>query len=529
MALRSLIVAVLVLGIMFRFTNLDRKVFSHDEVYTNLRVAGYIRKEVDRELFQNRLVSAPQLLKFQQPKPESTAIDTLRAHQIENPQHPPLYFLMARFWMEAFGSGIAASRFLPALLSLFALPLMYWLGWELFGSQLAALMATTLLAISPFDILYAQTARQYSLLTGMVIGSSALLLRALRLKRWQHWGFYSLVAALGLYTHLFFALALVAQGVYVALRSLDVGMLVRGRWRKVVEVSLFKYLGAIAGAVILFSPWLFVMVDSSRRLSSTTDWARVSVSFLYLVKLWILSFTSLFLDIDFGFDSPWTYLLRLPVLLLIGVAIYTVCRRTERSTWLFVVTAIVVPFSILALADLVSGGKRSAVTRYLIPCFPAVQLAVGYFLATKLPQGRWLWRGAMGLLLTGSVVSCTMSAFSGTWWSKAVSYFNADVAQQINAMPSPVVVSDVGDDYTNTGDLISLSYRLDEDVRLLLVSQPPQLDAIAQRENVLLFRPSESLLKAVEQRGRKAEMVFEAGRLWQLAPSASPARSQSEN
>ena len=66
---------------------------------------------------------------------------------------------------------------LPVLISLISLPLMYGLGMELFGQRSVAWLATALLALSPVDILFAQTARQYSLLTLSVIGSSWLLLR----------------------------------------------------------------------------------------------------------------------------------------------------------------------------------------------------------------------------------------------------------------------------------------------------------------------------------------------------------------
>lgn len=211
------IIVLLVLGVFFRFFNLEGKLYWHDEVYTTMRAAGFTRQEIDAELFQNRIFAAPELQKYQRLKPGSTPADTIRSLALEDPQHPPLFFLMARFWMQAFGSSLTASRTLPAILSLLALPLMYGLALELFASRMVAVLATALLALSPFDILFAQTARQYGLLTVMVIGSSFLLLRALRLKTWQNWGLYALATLIGLYTHPFFGLTLIAQAVYVLL------------------------------------------------------------------------------------------------------------------------------------------------------------------------------------------------------------------------------------------------------------------------------------------------------------------------
>ncbi len=39
--LRFLIVMLLMVGIFFRFFNLDRKVYWHDETFTSLRISGY--------------------------------------------------------------------------------------------------------------------------------------------------------------------------------------------------------------------------------------------------------------------------------------------------------------------------------------------------------------------------------------------------------------------------------------------------------------------------------------------------------
>ena len=111
---------------------------------------------------------------------------------------------MGSWLQQVFHSPLTTFRSLPALLSLLSLPLMYALAWELFAARTAALLATALLAISPFDVLFAQTARQYGLLTTMVIASQWLLLRSLRRSSWQDWGAYALAIAIGLYTHPFF-------------------------------------------------------------------------------------------------------------------------------------------------------------------------------------------------------------------------------------------------------------------------------------------------------------------------------------
>lgn len=511
-------IAMIGIGIGFRFLALDHKIYWHDEVYTSMRAAGFTRNEIDTELFQNRFFAAPELQKFQQIKPNSTTADTLNSLITEDPQHPPFYFVMARYWMQLFGSSMTASRLLPTLIGVISLPLMYGLAVELFASSSTALLATALLALSPFDILFAQTARQYSLLTAVILGSSWLLLRAMRQSTGKRWAGYGLSVALGLYTHPFFALTLIAQGVYVAGISLS----------RSPKQDLSRFLGGLSdqrircfgltvlAALLIYSPWIWVLLNQHQRASATTDWTRAAVGLPYLFKLWILSFTSLFIDLDFGFNNPITFLLRIPFVILILAGLYRVYRHTSAQVWLFIFTSVFVPFLLLVIPDLILGGKRSAVSRYLISCFPGIQLAVAYLFASKLNVGKPVWRIILGLTLAASILSCGVSAASESWWNKDLSYANAEIIHLVNAeaaQGSPVLLADMGDDSTNMGDLVSLSYGLKPNVRLYLVSDPPDLAPIANEPNVLVFRTSESLRAAIKQQGWQIEPVSDRARL----------------
>lgn len=530
--LQGVIIGLLVVGVCFHFLCLDRKIYWHDEAYTSLRAAGFTSQSIDQELFQNRWVSVPDLQKFQQLKPNSTVKDTIDSLIAEDPQHPPLYFLMARFWMQGFGSSVFASRLLPVLISLMGLPLMYGLAMELFGSRLTALVATALLALSPFDLLFAQTARQYSLLTTIAIGSSWLLLRAIRRPTWQQWLGYSLSLAVGLYTHPFFALTLIAQGVYVVglsfLEQTDrllpakktvkqwVGSLIAG----VNNRRVWQFSVAVLGALLLYGPWIWVLLKGSQRAMSVTSWAEGPTEFLFFLKLWTLSFTALFIDLDFGFDNPITYLWRLPFVLLILAALYRLYRRTSTATWLFVLTSVLIPFLLLAVPDLLLGSRRSTVSRYLISAYPGVQLAVAYLLSLGLTTGKNLWRWVLALSFACSIVSCSISAAARSWWHQVPSYENAEVVERVQAETNPksVMLSDLGEDFTNTGDLVALSHDLPESTRLFLTQQQsPNLTALANEPNIMVFRPSPVLRQAITQQGWQLQPVSQAARLWRIA------------
>lgn len=512
-----ILVFMLAVGIGCRFVNLDGKVYWHDEAYTSIRAAGYLGRDIDGTLFTNQRWTAAEIQRYQTLKPDSTMGDTIYSLALEDPQHPPLYFMLARVWMQWFGPSLTATRSLAALLSLFSLPVIYALGVDLFQSRLVGAIAAGLLALSPFDILYAETNRQYSLQTFFILLSSWLLLRALRQRKtdWRIWLGYGLTAAAGLYTQPLVALTFMAHGSYVVLccamerPSFSASSLRWGdrrfwgrRWQPLVF-----FLGAMAIAALLFAPWTWVLATNLNQAIATTAWTGTTVGWDYLLKLWLLSFTSLFIDFDFGFYNPLTFGLRLPFLALILAAFYLIYRRTPNQTWMFVWTMVLVPFLLLLLPDLLLGGKRSAISRYLIPCYPGIQLAVAYYLGTiSLPSRRVWQRWILPLLLVASITSDLVSLQASSWWSKDLSYHNDQIAQTLNQADKSVLMSDIGPILTNRGDLLSLSYELDPNSTLFLVSQSPDLTFLEslseqERRSLFVFRPSDGLLSALEQRG----------------------------
>ena len=529
--LQWLLILAIALGMGFRFLNLDRKLWGQDEAYASLWAAGYTAHEVEAELFQNKFFAAPALQKFQTIRPGSTAKDTIRSLATEDPPHPPLYFLLARGWMHLFGGSILAMRLLPALLSLLSLPLMYLLAAELFASRLAALLAMTLVALSPFDILLAQTAQPYELRATLVIASTLFLVRGLRRGGWQQWGLYTLSVALGLYTHSLFGLTVVTHSFCVVLlyfcglgnkrhswlEDLPVAGLPgrsdpSDRWRWLLSFAI-----AIALALVLYLPWLAVLV-SDPQASATANLATDGIA--ALLKQWTLSFTSLFFDWGFDGETPLAFLARVPFLLLILTAIVIVYRQAPRLSWLITLKTIFVPFLLLALPDLIMGGKRSAVSQDLVASFSGVQLAVAYLLTVGLSSAKQrIWRWGLAIVLAISILSNSQSAVAETCWSKDRSAANLEVAQLINAdalKAAPIVVSDRGDDSTHTGDLISLSFRLQDRVRLYLTTQSPNLDPIATEPDVLLFRPSSKIRLALAARGWRMQKVSQQHSLWRL-------------
>jgi len=150
--LRFLIIILLVLGLFFRFVHLDRKIYWMDETYTSLRISGYTESEVAQQLLESQILSLQDLHKYQRLNPEKSVVDTVKGIAAEEPQLPPLYFVLVRFWTQLFGDSVAAIRSFSAFLSLLAFPCIYWLCLELFESSLVGWLACALIAVSPFQL-----------------------------------------------------------------------------------------------------------------------------------------------------------------------------------------------------------------------------------------------------------------------------------------------------------------------------------------------------------------------------------------
>jgi uncharacterized membrane protein len=287
--LHFFIITLLLLGIFFRFVNLDRKIFWHDETYTSLWISGHSPVEVKQEVFTGHVVSVEDLHKYQHINPGRNVIDTVKQLGKSDPQHPPLYYVMARLWVEWFGDSVAALRSLSAFISLLAFPCAYWLCLELFKSPLTGWIAVALIAVSPLHVLYAQEARQYSLWTVTILLSSAALLRAMRLKTKASWGIYTATLVVGLYTFLFSGLVAIGHGIYVFATE-------RFRFSKTV----INYLLASFVGLLGFMPWLLVVVANVNKIQGLVGWTSGRKSLFTLLNTWIGNISRIFLDLNFN-------------------------------------------------------------------------------------------------------------------------------------------------------------------------------------------------------------------------------------
>ncbi|NJR40163.1 MAG: hypothetical protein HC781_16740 [Leptolyngbyaceae cyanobacterium CSU_1_4] len=502
-------VALLVIGIFFRFYNLDRKVYWLDEARTSLRMSGHTQTELVEEIYTGQVVDAATLQAYQRPGEKDWG-DTFHALQ-GNAEHTPLYFLLARLWTEGWGYSVANIRGLSVFFSLLVFPCLFWLCRELFASHAVGWVAIALVSITPLHVLYAQEARPYSLWTVEILLSSALLLGAMRTTTRWSWVLYGASLTLGLYTQLLFGKIMIAHGIYVAIVENIFS-------KRRLSPTARSYLIATGMSFLSLIPWLVLFFSNLEQVQESTATLNLPYQFSTLINEWVLNFSRGLIDRELGS-------LNTVGLILVGFApLYYLYRKTPRVTWLMILALVAVSFLVLALPDIFLGGQRSLRIRYLIPAFLGIQIAIAFLFVNQFEAGGWgkrLSQLMLAGLIIGGIEACFASAQAQVWWNKSIprsAYYPA-VSTLINQASNPLVLSD-----DDPAALLAISYWVKPNTHFQLVSTPKQLKVAEGFAPIFLLNPSKRLRNRLERK-YKIRPVYEdhsmsqpAVRLWQIEP-----------
>jgi uncharacterized membrane protein len=432
---RALVVVcaiVMLVGASLRFVGLASKVFGNDEATTSMHVSGHTLAQFADDTFDGKARTAEQLLAYQRPDPAHGPRDVIASLAIEDPQHPPLYYLIERQWELGAGSSIAARRALSAVYGVIAIGAAVWLGVELWSFSAGIIMGA-LVAASPFAIAYAQVAREYSLWLALTFASTAIFVRAVRTRRTGWWAAYTVCAVAGLYTDALFALVVVAHALAAAFVE-----------PKDVRSSLTRFGIAALVAVIAYAPWIAALrAGYGHGVVTNNAYLGAGLPLKLFALKWIFNIGTLFYDADYVW--PKSVVLALPGFAVLLASAIACARVLKKQTSLCVVFSLAFVTALaLVVPDILHHEQRSTASRYCVPLWAGAYAAVGVGLAIAYASRRRVLRaGALAFVLLTAATgfgSFAVSEKHASWWVDGSAALIVPLAAAIEHAHDPLVI-----------------------------------------------------------------------------------------
>lgn len=425
---RTAIVAVsaacILFGLSMRFFNIELHGFWGDEAITELRTGGRTQTEI-REMLAHGMRAGDVRPAIWPTRGQSPGL-VVRALEIDDPQHTPAYYLLAYYWQRLVGSGVLQIRILSILVSLAAIALLWQLMLDLFESRSAAAIAAGLFAISPFFLEYAQQAREYALCACWVVLSTALFVRWLKRPANALWIAYTLALIVGMYIALFFALAIVAHGVYLAAARSS-------------RQTIVKWAISVSATVLGFAPWIYVLATSRISHYVRAYGAIHRESLRGIAYAWLTDLAAPFTGLQY---IDVRYLALAPVIVAMLVAFCIVLWRSPLRR------PALLPFLLLAAGGLLQIGglglqdEPRYLTAALLGELPLAGAALALLLSSKqhnrIAVGTLLWAFLIALCVNDDIVRST----SAVWWSNNYGAPLLPIARRLAGEPGAAVVAE---------------------------------------------------------------------------------------
>ncbi len=376
-----LLLLITLAGLLLRLYGLNERSLWVDEMFTiahalgnqiNLTALDYLGQAMDPETPQALSYYHDFLLQSHGLGNWQATVEVLKLNN-----HPPFFFWLMNWVIHLLGDSPAMLRLPAFLCGVACIPMMFLLGRKIHSVPLG-LMAALFMSLSGYQVLHAQDARPYTMVTLLAISQSWLFFRLIQRPKeqvdseqhentvqpavWLHWLGFTLLGTLGLYTHYFYGPFLI-------------GLLLYGSIRKFRDI---QFITALISSYLLialaFSPWLEI-------LNLQKDWVSHSGHFTGGRWDWIQVPEYIWRMLN-EFVSPKNLLMKLlaTFLLIYGLWIHY-HRKPNRFAIsplvLFAFCWLVCIYGFQILIDVLSDSSTLNVRRYTLLAAPAYYLLLG--------------------------------------------------------------------------------------------------------------------------------------------------------
>ena len=282
-----------------------------------------------------------------------------------------LYYLLLRAWVP-FGQGPFFFRSLSVFPAVATVPVVYWLGRQLYNARVG-LIAATLLAFNAWHIRYAQEARSYSLFIFLGTLSSAFLIASLLRPSRRARAGHILASSLAVCTHFYAGLLVVAQWISLRfLRREEIPPETNRNWR---WIGLFSAPAIIFVAKTGSSPLHWIQHPGIKDLYHFAEQITGNGGLLLVLAYACACIVALVPTISNRWRVPWN-----------------AWRARFLIVWLLFPILFTLAFSIV---------RPLFLSRYFVFCLPALVLLAGAGLACV--NRAWLLAPALGVFLVVSL------------------------------------------------------------------------------------------------------------------------------
>ena len=184
-----IVCVILAAALLLRLYHLDKFDLWFDELGTNFYS------------FQNIEI----LKEYHEAKTSSLMIEKMK-----NDPHSFLYYIVVYFYSMFFGNGLAL-RGMSVIFSMLSLGVFYGLS-RLFFERRASIYALCVMALSSFQIWYAQEARAYAMASFLSLAFIYVITQALKTDKWCWWALFPLAGFISVLTNYLSVLLLLASG-----------------------------------------------------------------------------------------------------------------------------------------------------------------------------------------------------------------------------------------------------------------------------------------------------------------------------
>jgi mannosyltransferase len=311
--------------------------------------------------------------------------------------HPPLFYGLLKIWIAIGGESLVWLRLLPFLFAVATIFPFVLICREINLKAAETSLALLLMAVSGFQIKYAQEVRMYSLLLLLSVVSIWLFLRLLKhsSSERKHLVILTAINLLLVYTHYYGWVLIATEGLVL--------LILRRR-------QIVKFILATAALLVAYVPWIYQVAVSRERgrgVAQNLGWIprpdlRDVLEFFVVAGKPLLFSQS---TADRVYDALSAWLVFLLFAIPIGLFLWQTLRKTEKreaevALVLFVLAPIVIAFTLSWILPYPVWG-----TRHLI--ISAGPLAIIAALAILRLQAHWM-RIAVSVVLACWILFASM-------------------------------------------------------------------------------------------------------------------------